>query len=77
MHSCFPQSTSDQKETLILNFRLKGNADKGLMYFIEVIKSSSDNRLTPGFAAIMCLWGRKYKIIACLFYMLLHALCLK
>lgn len=27
------------------------------MYAIEVVKSSSDNNLTPGFAAIMCLWG--------------------
>ncbi|XP_054706945.1 anoctamin-7-like [Uloborus diversus] len=29
----------------------------GFMYFIEVVKSSCDNTLTPVLSAIMCLWG--------------------
>ncbi|XP_035230135.1 anoctamin-7-like, partial [Stegodyphus dumicola] len=30
---------------------------KDVMYYIEIVKSSSDNSLTPAFAAIICLWG--------------------
>ncbi|GFR33812.1 anoctamin-7 [Trichonephila clavata] len=37
--------------------RLDGDSDKGIMHLIEIIKSSSDNDLTPAFAAIICLWG--------------------
>ncbi|GBM06715.1 hypothetical protein AVEN_190917-1 [Araneus ventricosus] len=38
--------------------RLAESEDRGLKHLIEIVKSSSDNHLTPAFAAIICLWGR-------------------
>ncbi|KAG8180701.1 hypothetical protein JTE90_005798 [Oedothorax gibbosus] len=40
-----------------LTRRLDGLKSKGAMYLIDIVKSSSDNDLTPAFAAIICLWG--------------------
>ncbi|KAF8794734.1 Anoctamin-7 like protein [Argiope bruennichi] len=37
--------------------RLAESEDRGLKRLIEIVKSSSDNDLTPAFAAIICLWG--------------------
>ncbi|XP_054706410.1 anoctamin-8-like [Uloborus diversus] len=40
-----------------LTERLENVEAKGMIYVIEIVKQSSDNNLTPGFAAIICLWG--------------------
>lgn len=54
----------------------ESNTDTSIMYAIEVVKSSSDNDLTPGFAAIMCLWGTDMQyLFACAAYMC--TLCIK